>query len=355
MLLVALITLVAVAVVAGKATFTSARFFDQESSSNNVLRAVSDWLDFAWHWRVPITISSGESLDDYQVKITMDTASLIAAGKMQATGDDIRFTDSDGRTLMNYWIDSDMNTTSTVVWVRVPAIPAGISTIYMYYGNPVAPVASSGDATFIFFDDFENGLVDDAKWEVVNPDAGSVSLSTNSFHGTNSLEIIDSPKGTNLGVSARFVPQTSCVIDFAIYFTIQGSKEIQVEDANRHIGPRGKFEKSKGGTDTLQYYVEGAESWSTVGNFRAATWYQSEIAIPNTMTADDKYSLFFHTSAGNPLANATDVPFYQNADVGVSRLTYIGTSDSRTDTYLDLVKVRAYAAAEPTCVMGSEE
>src|SRR5262249_14164788 len=34
------------------------------------------------------------------------------------------------------------------VWVRVPAVPAGTSTIYMFYGDAAAPAASSFGATF---------------------------------------------------------------------------------------------------------------------------------------------------------------------------------------------------------------
>ncbi|TDA42196.1 MAG: hypothetical protein DSO07_00605, partial [Thermoproteota archaeon] len=53
----------------------------------------------AWQYRRPITIDNTQNanaLTDYQVKIVVDTASLISAGKMKSDGSDIRFTDSDG-------------------------------------------------------------------------------------------------------------------------------------------------------------------------------------------------------------------------------------------------------------------
>ena len=50
-----------------------------------------------------------------------------------------------------------MTADSAQIWVKVPSIPAsGVKTIYLYYGNPVAPSTSDGDNTFIFFDSFEN-------------------------------------------------------------------------------------------------------------------------------------------------------------------------------------------------------
>lgn len=350
-----LVAVLVATLAAGNLVFAAGRFVDQETSQNNVLRAISGWYDFAWHWRVPITINNtGSALSTYQLRITINTASLIAAGKMQSSGDDIRFTTPDGVTPISYWIDSGMNTMSTVLWTKVPSIPTGSSTIYMYYGNASAPPASSGDNTFLFFDDFENGCIPEIKWTVVNPSAGNISLSTtNVFHGANSLRVTDSPNGSNLGLYADFSPQTQCVIDYAIYFNLQGSKEIQLLDPAGNIGPRGGFAKSKAGTDTVEYYIIDS---TVIGNFPAATWYQPRIVVPDTTTATDYYSLYFYSSTGSLLAQAANVRFYNNADLGtLARFMYIGTSDSRTDTYLDLVKVRAYTATEPIYSIGSEQ
>lgn len=52
-----------------------------------------DWLA-GWSYREPVNISSSSALTDYQVLVTVDTASLIQE-KMKEDGGDIRFTDSD--------------------------------------------------------------------------------------------------------------------------------------------------------------------------------------------------------------------------------------------------------------------
>jgi hypothetical protein len=106
------------------------------------------WLT-GWSYRRPITISSTLSLSNYQILVQVDTASLISAGKMRSDGGDIRFTDSDGATLLSYWIEpGTVNTASTKIWVKVPSIPAGTKTIYMYYGNPSATSQSNSVAVF---------------------------------------------------------------------------------------------------------------------------------------------------------------------------------------------------------------
>jgi len=110
------------------------------------------WL-FAWNYRKALTInntSNSNGLTDYQVLTTLDTRSLISSGKMHSDCGDIRFTDSDGQTQLNYWIESGCNTSSTKIWVKVPSIPASSTkTIYFYYGNPSATSQSSVGNTFI--------------------------------------------------------------------------------------------------------------------------------------------------------------------------------------------------------------
>ena len=109
------------------------------------------WLT-GWSYRRPVTITNTQANDltDYQVLVTVDTASLIAAGKMKDDGGDIRFTDTDGTTLLPYWVEGPINAADTKIWVKVPSIPAnGTKTIYLYYGNPNAVSESSIADTFI--------------------------------------------------------------------------------------------------------------------------------------------------------------------------------------------------------------
>ncbi len=79
-----------------------------------------------------------------QVLVTIDTAALITAGKLQSDCDDIRFLDADDSTAIDYFLQSGCNTTTTKIWVEVPTISASASkTIYMYYGSSGASSASS--------------------------------------------------------------------------------------------------------------------------------------------------------------------------------------------------------------------
>ncbi|MEM1725260.1 MAG: DUF2341 domain-containing protein, partial [Thermoplasmata archaeon] len=112
---------------------------------------LTSWLS-GWQYRIPITITerSGNTLTDYQVLVVINTQNLISQGKMRSDCGDIRFTDSDGITLLNYWIESGCNTPNTRIWVKVPYIPANSNkTIYLYYKNSEATSLSSVKDVFI--------------------------------------------------------------------------------------------------------------------------------------------------------------------------------------------------------------
>jgi hypothetical protein len=99
----------------------------------------------SWLYILPISISenSGNTLYEYQVPVVVNTSAPIAQGHMNSDGSDIRFGSAQCDTVA-FWIESGINTDSTVIWVRVPMIPANSSTVVkMYYGNSNASATSS--------------------------------------------------------------------------------------------------------------------------------------------------------------------------------------------------------------------
>jgi hypothetical protein len=72
---------------------------------------------------------------------------------------------------LSYWTE-EWDYANAKVWVNVTSIPAGASTIRMWYGNPSATCSSNGDATFILFDDFSadrigtTWITDGGSWSI---------------------------------------------------------------------------------------------------------------------------------------------------------------------------------------------
>ncbi len=109
------------------------------------------WFDDSWAYRQSVPISNGGSAQtDYQIKIILDAATLITAGKMQSDCDDIRITGISGN-ILNYWIEENTcNTSSADIWVKVGNINVGTSAtvLYIYYGNSSAAGISNMDNIF---------------------------------------------------------------------------------------------------------------------------------------------------------------------------------------------------------------
>lgn len=110
----------------------------------------------------PITIDNtgGGALSAFEVGITIDTAALVAAGKLQPDADDLRFVLPDGSPLC-FDVESGVDSASTRVWVKVPSIPAGGSTtIDLLYGDPAAENAESPSCTFTYWEGFDAPSID---------------------------------------------------------------------------------------------------------------------------------------------------------------------------------------------------
>jgi hypothetical protein len=109
----------------------------------------SGWTDIQ-----AITINAQASAvpDGYQLRLVIDTAALVSGGDLQADGGDLRFSATQGGLVfLDHYVASGVNTASTVIFVRTPAIPAsGSSVIYMFHGNPIAAdTSTSGTFDFV--------------------------------------------------------------------------------------------------------------------------------------------------------------------------------------------------------------
>jgi hypothetical protein len=116
-----------------------------------------------WSFRREIVLSGSKALSDYQLKVSLDTKSLVVEGKMRSDCGDVRFTDSDKFSTLSYFLEGGCNTNDTVFWVNVPNIYPE-KNFFAYYGQPAAESESSGDGTFVFFDGFEGNSLDRSAW-----------------------------------------------------------------------------------------------------------------------------------------------------------------------------------------------
>lgn len=96
-----------------------------------------------WQNRRKLTFdnsASSEALTDFPVLVKLTSPGRIDYTKTQDAGQDIRFVDADGVTELPYEIEKWDEAGTSSIWVKVPDIPSGSTTdyIWMYYNNTEA-------------------------------------------------------------------------------------------------------------------------------------------------------------------------------------------------------------------------
>lgn len=113
----------------------------------------SNWYSEDWLYRKQITFDNSEqstNLVSFPVLVELTTSNFDFS-KAQSDGEDIRFADSDGITLLNYEIEKwDEENEEAWIWVNVPQVNASSTTdnIYMYYENSSAIDDEDPNATW---------------------------------------------------------------------------------------------------------------------------------------------------------------------------------------------------------------
>ncbi|MFX0069071.1 MAG: DUF2341 domain-containing protein [Candidatus Hodarchaeota archaeon] len=142
------------------------------------------WLP-GWTYRKSHLIySAPDAGTNYQVKIIVHYGSgtdvsqnVYCNGLCKTDFGDIRFTDNDGITALDYWMEEKTDSVSATFWVKIADDLSLISVnIYIYYGNSGSTSTSNGDATFLEFTHFA-GTSLPADWTVRDSDMGTHSVS----------------------------------------------------------------------------------------------------------------------------------------------------------------------------------
>lgn len=133
------------------------------------------WLS-GWTYRKSHVINPASGAGtNYQVRIRVNYRSgtdsgenVYLNGRCRSDFGDIRFTRSDGTTLLDYWMETFVSGSYAIFWVKVADdLSSNPATIYIYYGKSDATTTSHGDNTFIFFDHFYNlskWVVESGSW-----------------------------------------------------------------------------------------------------------------------------------------------------------------------------------------------
>ena len=138
---------------------------------------------------------------DYQMTLTLHKGSgtdivtdIYLGTNVRNDFGDVRFTSSDGSTLLNYYIESYVSGDYAIVWIKIPSIPTSPSTtsIYVYYDNSSETSASNYINTLNILGNGLDGpltvsslntVINTYTYLTSNVNSGGTSLSVNSGTG----------------------------------------------------------------------------------------------------------------------------------------------------------------------------
>lgn len=242
----------------------------------------TDWWSPSWGARRKITFDNSSSTTDLtSVPILVSlSASNIDYSKTQNSGQDIRFVDADGGTLLSHEIEKWDETGTSSVWVKVPQIDAGSTTdfIYVYYDNASA---SDGQAATSVYDSSTKMVQ-----HLEETSACPVTFTDSSSNANNGSCSNSPPTGTGKIGDARFFDNTNKSISVPDSASLSPTSQVTVSAwvnqssliADRGIigkwtysaGTHGPWALQTGGSsDRLRVFI--ATDASDVGNNYADT------------------------------------------------------------------------------------
>ena len=309
------------------------------------------WLS-GYSARKELTISSVDTLSNYQKKVTLHAHSgtdtegadpIIHVPGCQADFDDIRFTGSDGTTLLDYWIESISGEVATI-WVEM-SLAEEYTTVYLYWGNAAATAVSDGDATFPFFDDFDGTSLDTSKWTDTSS-SGTRTIS-NSIYNV-SMSWAGSP--THNTITAKTDTNDATVITCArMRGTTQSTQDcgvrLGIKSSSTNVGAKLCLQPDGAGPTYNIRPLNEAVAWGDIlQTYSLSTWYIFEIRH------DYSSKLYYRVTHSGSWSNMTMNP------AGTHACIHFANYNSGTTTGdVDWIYQRKYAATEPTVTIEAEE
>jgi len=318
-------------------------------SSDNLTEAIESeyyiyldpWWDSDWIKKkaINISVSSGSTEQGFQVpmNITYDS-------DMQTDFDDIRFVNGSENTELDYWIEEKVDSSWAYVWVEIDQnITTTPYTIYMYYGNSTVSNKSNGTATFLLFDDFEDGdYTNNPSWDV---EAGTWSVATDRAIGTYSLKQSDTTGGQTNTINNTLYNGGDVTLEYDFQFdgfsreVSQGAIRYQDSDNLLRIATQDLTE--------LYFSKKVGGIWTHI-NTTTSTYVSSDNWYHMNLSA-------FGSSAKAVISNATWAYELSNSTEPSDLSSgYISLATYEEVVWFDNVRLRKYHDPMPTYSIGQE-
>lgn len=160
--------------------------------------ADTPWWDSSYSYRRSIAITHNFLKYQTQIVVVKDNQSggtISCNNHCQDDFSDIRFI-HDSTDVLPYWRQNYTSGVRATFWVNNSY---NDSTIYVYYGNPIASYAGNGTICFDFFDDFLGTTLNATKWATTGSPTITFSSGVMTFSTTTATTYISSSAYRNFG------------------------------------------------------------------------------------------------------------------------------------------------------------
>jgi hypothetical protein len=324
-----------------------------------------NWWNTNYDYRRQITIVNNvaSQLDTgYSVCVTIDTASLISAGKILASGNDLRVVYLSGSVWTELDRDAiDVNSASTQVWFKTQAAieaTGADGNYYVYYGNPSSgsPPANKSNV-YLWFDDFNRANNPDITTEVpysVKTGGGVWSIESNTLKNVGASGDPNKLLITALGNVDTAVDMLVKirVTSFAGGDTSRMGLSCGMDtSSSRGSGYCGLLHNDANSLDLLN----DLRSWGTQETYSWSlnTWYYMRFRVVDPASRVGQIKVW-QVGTTEPSTWTVDGNFGSGTARSYGEVGFAGSRTTDT-TYFDDVSIRFVADSEPSTSIGLEE
>ena len=307
------------------------------------------WLT-GWTYRKKITITGASGAGtNFQVLLKVGESSGASGADFHLenkssnfpsaknNGGDLRFTDSDETTLLDFWVEQVTGSSPNrvaYIWVEVADDLGSNQDIYCYFGNSSASSASNGANTFLFFDDFDGSYVDGSKWN--KHDGTSASSVATNGDSTVTYSLMTNSYTISNGVIEALQYETNEYVDSQMWYRSQAAN-----DNNSYVWVR--RDRGDYSLHDSYFHKRVADNWGS--SYKVASYSPTTSAwrIARVILSDSNFYVYvLNTSYSQEHSNSWSESTWSSGYIGFSH-QFGSSSYSKTDW----IRVRKYNATSP--------
>ena len=336
-----------------------------ESGAIPAGRDDTPWYDVGWKCRAPLKIdntNNSATLTDYQVWLDIPYDK-----DMKSDFSDLRFVQYVGakNVVLPFWLETREAKKQVRAYINVSSVAARtLTTVHMYFGNPAAENASDGSSTFLFIDEFEDGIIDPTKWSPLHACDSAVTVAETG--GKLDFAVSSSGQWTGGNIISTFtLPKESYVVETKLKFTdyYQSAYGAYAGFTNDTVFVDDNYGNPLDlvSARLWDYTKNGWYLALSADDIGAVIYGNTQVTIRNiwyrmkTYYSPDTYAKGVWNQLDPPYANHS-LEMTGKGGIDPNYLIIgIGEYNTNEHTYFDHILLRKYASPEPEVSIGAKE